>query len=100
MADAFWAGKPGQQLTIKTNRALTGATSVLIKIKKPDGTTASWTPSSYEVSTGDIYYTTDGTTDIPDTLLGEYVGQAYVEIVGVALPPGKKFYFQVQKAIY
>ena len=98
MSDILWQGKPGQSITIKTNRALTGATLVRIKGLKPDGTAILWTPGSYDVVTGDISYTTDGTTDV--TLVGEYVIQAYVEISGIALPPGNKGYFHVQKATY
>ncbi|GEM_PF-2273247 len=97
MSDVIWAGKPGQQITVKTNRALTGATSVLLKIKRPDLTAAVWTPDSWDVVTGDILYTTVG-TEI--TQIGEYVVQAYVEVSGIALPPGKKGYFQVNTAIY
>ena len=98
MVDSFFMGKPGQLLLVKTNRALTGATTVKLKIQKPDLTQTVWTPSSYVIATGDISYITDGTTDI--TMLGEYVVQAYVEITGSPLPPGKKGYFRVIKAVY
>jgi hypothetical protein len=98
MSDALWKGKSGQQLIVKTNRALTGATTVLLKIQKPDHTVVTWTPTSYNLTTGDISYITEGTADV--TLVGEYVVQAYVEIAGVALPPGKKGYFKVQNAIF
>lgn len=98
MSDSFFMGKPGQMILVKTNRAITGASLVRLKIEMPDLTKVVWTPSSYNLTTGDITYITDGTTDI--TQIGEYVVQAYVELNGTALPPGKKGYFHCQKAIY
>lgn len=95
--DVIWAGKAGQEITVKTNRSLSTATLVRLKVKLPDLTTTVWTPGSYDVTTGDISYTTSG-TDV--TQIGEYVVQAYVEVGGNPLPPGKKGYFTVQSAIY
>jgi hypothetical protein len=98
MSDAFFRGFSGQQLIVKTNRDLTGATSVLLKVQKPDKTVVTWTPTSYNLSTGDINYVTEGTADV--NLVGEYVVQACVEIAGTPLPPGRKGYLKVTNAIW
>jgi hypothetical protein len=98
MANILWMGKPNQEIIVNTNRDLTGATSVLLQIKMPDGTPATWTPATYDIPSGEITYITNGVNDV--TMIGEYVLQANVSINDVPLPPGNKGYFRVQQAIY
>jgi len=70
----IYAGDVGVEIRLDTGQTLAGATSMIIKVLKPDGTEAEWAASQYDSTT--IYYVTvDG--DLADA--GDYVLQSYVE---------------------
>ena len=74
-----YAGDIGTEFRLDTELDLTTATLVAIKVKKPDGSTDTWTGTVYD--TTKVKYVTVA-EDIPDDLPGTYQLQAYVEIGG------------------
>ena len=53
---AIFVGQNKLRIQLTTNVDITGATELLIKYKKPDGTTGSWTATSSDDTNGVIYY--------------------------------------------
>jgi hypothetical protein len=98
MANVLWMGKAGQTILVDTNIPLSGTVVAVLQVKMPDGTFAAWPATVSNPTSGQLSYTTNGTSDV--TEVGEYVIQANVTLNSVQLPPGKKGYFRVQQAIY
>jgi hypothetical protein len=72
MADKIYKGDIGTLFIVDTQSDLSGATTSLIKIRKPDGTEADWSAS---VSGQTLRYTVvSGDLD----QAGNYLGHAYV----------------------
>ncbi len=70
----IYAGAVGVEIRLDTGQNLAGATSMKIKVQKPDGTDAEWIATQYDPMKI-CYVTRDG--DLGDS--GEYVLQSYVE---------------------
>lgn len=75
MADTIFVGDKGTEIVLDTSEDITLATSVSIRVVKPDATVVSWTGSIY--STTKVRYVSDLTTSDFDQQ-GEWVLQAYV----------------------
>lgn len=67
-------GAVGLELRLNTEKSLAGATLMMIRVLRPDGSRAEWPASQYDATS--IYYVTDD-GDLGDH--GEYVFQPYVE---------------------
>ena len=50
MADKHYINEEGTEIIVDCGSAITGATSLALKVKKPDGTLVSWTPIIYETN--------------------------------------------------
>ena len=61
MANIFYVGEIGTEIIVDCGSVITGATETSLKVKKPDGTTASWAASidgtnhlTYTIEAGDF----------------------------------------------
>lgn len=75
MAADFFAGEHGATLQIDLPFAHTGNTGLSLSIKKPDGSTLAWTPSTF--GTTSLRYTIQS-GDIPAGTRGAWLGAAIV----------------------
>ena len=82
----IYQGDVGVKFTFSTQDINIPITNlILILVKKPDGTTATWTPTSWNSGTGDVFYTSVAgdltqqgeytvqiqSTNLPEILLSE-----------------------------
>ena len=68
----------GTELVVDVGETITGATSLKINYRKPDGTIGSWNAIEYDST--HIVYTTLSTTDLDQA--GTWEIQAYVKVGG------------------
>ncbi len=77
MGNKIYVGDIGTVITLDTNESITSATTTDIKVKKGDGTIATWT-GSLSGSDSVTYTTVDGDLSCS----GIYKAQAYVVMTG------------------
>lgn len=80
------------RLKLTTSVDITGATSKLIKYKKPDGTEGQFTAASLDDSTGVIYYDFTG-TELDQA--GRWEFWAYITFSDSRVAPGEKITIEV-----
>jgi len=117
----FFVGETGTKLVVNAGLDLTGATELILTLKRPDGTTVERTLTAGELTIGTTAYTNDITNETyaineyvefeidtegsPDESIldidGEWEGQLVYQISGNTPPmlaPGCIFTFDVLKA--
>jgi hypothetical protein len=91
----IFKGQTKLQTKLTLEQDISGATSVLIKYKKPSGTLGSWTATTITAATGVIGYEPAG----PDTLdeVGQWTIWAYVTFSDSRVAAGEPVTMQVNK---
>lgn len=88
-----YIGQTSLRLKLTTGVDITGATSLLIKFKRPTLTTGSWTAHAYDETNGIIYYDFSATTEL--NVAGKWVVWAYATFSDGRSAAGEPYKFRV-----
>ena len=91
MADKHYVGEIGTAIIVDCGCDITGSTEFALKVKKPSGTTTSWTPEIYN-SNYLKYTTVSGDLDVA----GQYLLQSSLN-TGTWKGLGETAYFRISE---
>jgi hypothetical protein len=83
----IFVGQTNLRLTLATGQTLTGSSSLLIKFKKPDNTTGSWTATIDGGDATKMYFDIDNASYLD--IRGKWIFWAYVVFSGGTIGIGK-----------